>query len=55
MKNLEKAFMLLAFLSSLGSLILAVYNHTSWEWQFNTMIWVVVAFIKTKTNEKNEI
>jgi hypothetical protein len=52
MKNLEKVFMLLAFLSSLGSLILAIYEHTSWTWQITTMIWIIIALFKTIENEK---
>jgi hypothetical protein len=44
MKNLEKVFMVLALLCSLGSLIIAIYEHTSWTWQFTTMVWISIAF-----------
>lgn len=52
MKNLEKVFMVLAFLSSLGAFILAIYEHTSWAWQFIAMVWISIAFLKTTENEK---
>ena len=52
MKNLEKIFMLLAFIGAISSLIIALYDGTSWAWQFTTIMWIGVAFIKTKTNEK---
>jgi hypothetical protein len=52
MKNLEKVFMVLAFLCSFGDLILAIYKHTSWAWQFIAMVWIYIAFLKTTENEK---
>jgi hypothetical protein len=54
MKNLEKVFMVLAFLCALSSLIIAVYDHTSWAWQLISMMWMIIAYLKTVTIERNQ-
>jgi hypothetical protein len=54
-KNLEKIFMLVAFVSSASSMIISLYHNVPWIWQFNTMLWVIVTYIKTKEIEKHEI
>lgn len=54
MKNLEKFFMLLGFVSSISSMGIAIYTKTPWIWQFTTSLWIIVAYIKTKTIETIE-
>jgi len=48
MKNLEKIFMLVAFISALASMISSIYLGLSWSWQFATIMWILVAFMKEK-------
>ena len=50
MKNLEKIFMIIAFLSALSSFIIALYINTSWLWQIMTMMWVIIAYFKNNNN-----
>jgi hypothetical protein len=47
MKNLEKIFMLLGFIGAAFSFGIAIYQHTSWNWQLITMAWIFVVYIKT--------
>lgn len=48
MKNLEKIFMLLAFIGALTSMIISMYSGTSWTWQMATIMWIFVAYLKQK-------
>jgi hypothetical protein len=54
MKNLEKICMFIAFISSTFSLFICMYKDLPFVWQLNTMIWIVVAYIKLKTIERYE-
>jgi hypothetical protein len=52
MKDLEKWFMVIAFVSALLSLTISIYEGCSWIWQSITMVWIGVAFLKHLTIEK---
>ena len=52
MKNLEKIFMLVAFVSATVSMIISMHLGTSWTWQMATIMWIFVAFLKEKLIER---
>lgn len=52
MKNLEKIFMSVAFISALLSMIICIYTGKSWTWQMATIMWVFVAYLKEKLIER---
>jgi hypothetical protein len=52
MKNLEKIFMSVAFISALLSMVISIYTGTSWTWQMATIMWIFVAYIKERLIER---
>lgn len=52
MKNLEKIFMLVAFLTALISMVSSIQSGTSWSWQLTTIMWIFVAFLKERLIER---
>ena len=52
MKNLEKICMLIAFVSASVSFGISLSNHTSCSWQFCTMVWIIISYLKLSMNER---
>lgn len=52
MKNLSKIFMLIGFIVAAMSMIISMINNQSWIWQFNTMIWIIAAYMIEKTSDR---
>lgn len=52
MKNLERIFMLVAFLTALISMLSSIQSGTSWSWQLTTIMWIFVAFLKERLIER---
>jgi len=52
MKNLSKIFMLIGFVSATISMIISMIDNQSWIWQFNTMMWIIAAYMIEKTSDR---
>jgi hypothetical protein len=52
MKNLSKIFMLIGFVAATLSMIISMIDNQSWIWQFNTMMWIIAAYMIEKTADR---
>jgi len=52
MKNLSKIFMLIGFIAAAMSMIISMIDDQSWIWQFNTMMWIIAAYMIEKTADR---
>lgn len=52
MKNLSKIMMLIGFVSATISMIISMIDNQSWIWQFNTMMWIIAAYMIEKTSDR---
>ena len=52
MKNLSKIMMLIGFVSATISMIISMIDNQSWTWQFNTMMWIIAAYLIEKTADR---
>ena len=54
MRKLNYIFMITAMVCGIAGMVLAIYQHQNWSWQFGTAMWAFIAYINEKNTARME-